>query len=121
MGSISTDNGEICFQSKAEALDIIREMIKKEKEIWVSGDEKNPCMAICINGEHAAITYFQDEDGDMWLSYNEDNTESVTFTAGGEEWIPDSDAVIGLDDVILCVDEFLDSYQRPGCIKWQEL
>ena len=121
MGIISTDKGDIAFQSKTQALEIIRELVKNEKEIWVSGDSKNPCMAICINGEHAAITFFQDEDGGMWLSYNEDNTEAVPFTAGGEEWIPDADAVIGAEDMISCVDEFLDSYKRPECIRWQDL
>jgi hypothetical protein len=121
MGIISTDKGDITFQSKTQALEIIRELERNEKEIWVSGDSKYPCMAICVNGEHAAVTFFQDEDSDMWLSYSEDNTEPVTFTAGGEEWIPDPDAVIGVDDMISCVDEFLNSYQRPECIRWQDL
>ena len=48
-------------KSEDQALDIIREALVNEKEIWINGDNENPCMAICINGEYAAITDLNEE------------------------------------------------------------
>ena len=117
--SLGKDNFEI--NSVDQALQIIKNAMSNEKEIWISGDNEYPSMAICLNGEHAAITYFQSEDGGMWLSYNENNQKVVTFFAGGEEWIPEPNAVIGINDMLSCVKEFLYSYERPSCICWQDL
>ena len=41
-----------------QALQIIKNAMLDEKEIWISGDNVYPSMAICLNGEYAAITYF---------------------------------------------------------------
>ena len=57
----------------------------------------------------------------MWLSYNEENQEEVTFVAAGEEWKPDINAVISLSSAFSCVREFCVTYKRPSCIQWQEL
>ena len=57
----------------------------------------------------------------MWLSYNENNQEVITFVAGGEEWIPEPNAVIEIKDMLSCVKEFLNSFERPSCICWQDL
>ena len=119
MGFISIEKGNIVFQTVDQAVDIITEALVNEKEIWINRDNENPCMAICVNGEYAAITYFNGED--MWLSYNKDNMVRVTFQAGGEEWIPDQDVVISINDMFSCVKEFIETNQRPTCIQWQEL
>ncbi len=121
MGIISTGKGNIKFQSVNQALEIIKKEIEDEKEIWISSEKEYPSMAICLNGEYAAITYFQSEDGEMWLSYNDNNQKEVTFLAGGEEWSPAPNAVIGINDMLSCVKEFLNSYERPACICWQDL
>ena len=121
MGNISLGKNNIEFRSVDQALDIIKNAMSNEKEIWISGDNVYPSMAICLNGKYAAITYFQSEDGVMWLSYNENNQKVVTFLAGGEEWIPEPNAVIGINDMLSCVKEFLNSYERPTCICWQDL
>ena len=59
--SIGKDNFEI--HSVDQALQIIKNAMLDEKEIWISGDNVYPSMAICLDGEYAAITYFQSEDG----------------------------------------------------------
>lgn len=87
MGNINLGKNNIEFRSVDQALQIIKNAMLDEKEIWIDGDNVYPSMAICLNGEYAAITYFQSEDGEMWLSYNENNQKVVTFLAGGEEWI----------------------------------
>ena len=121
MGNIIFGKNNIEFRSVDQALQIIKNAMLDEKEIWIDGDNVYPSMAICLNGEYAAITYFQSEDGAMWLSYNANNQKVVTFLAGGEEWIPDPNAVIGINDMLSCVKEFLNSYERPTCICWQDL
>lgn len=121
MGIISIGKGNIEFYSVDRALKIIKNAMLDEKEIWISGEKEYPSMAICINGEYAAITYFQSGDGEMWLSYNEENQKEVKFVAGGEEWTPEPNAVIGIDDMLSCAMEFLKSSERPSCIRWQEL
>ena len=121
MGNISLGKNNIEFRSVDQALDIIKNAMSNEKEIWISGNNVYPSMAICLNGEYAVITYFQSEDGAMWLSYNENNQEVITFVAGGEEWIPEPNAVIEIKDMLSCVKEFLNSFERPSCICWQDL
>ena len=90
-------------------------------ELWISGKQPYPCISVCISGEYAAINYFQNDAGDMWLSYNEENQEDVTFMAAGEEWEPDVNAVISINSAFSCIREFCATYERPCCIQWQEL
>ena len=118
---VSTDKGDFSFQSVDDVLKFIQTAAQENNEIWISGEQSYPCIAVCINGEYAAINYFQDNEGDMWLSYNEENQEEVTFVAGGEEWVPDVNAVISLSSVFSCVMEFCTTHERPSCIQWQEL
>lgn len=121
MGRISSSKGDYTFQGKEQAIDIIRNFLSDEREFWINGEKEYPCMAICVTDEYAAITYFQNENDEMWLSYNENNQEKVSFTAGGEEWNPDANVVIRERDMFLCVDEFLETNEKPTCIHWQEL
>ena len=61
------------------------------------------------------------EHNDIWLSYNDKNQKEVTFIADGSEWKPNADAVIALNDAFSCIRDFLNTYERPSCIQWQEL
>lgn len=118
---VSTNKGDFSFQSEYEVLKFIQATVQKNGEIWVSGKEAYPCMAVCINGKYAAVNYFQNDAGDMWLSYNEKNQEEVIFMAGGEEWEPDVHAIISIKSAFSCVREFCTTYERPSCIQWQEI
>lgn len=122
-GIVSTNEGDFIFQSIDDAINFVQTEAQKNTDIWVSGEEPYPCIAISINGESAAVNYFQNDTGDMWLSYNDRNQKEVTFCAisGGDEWTPDASAIIALSDAFLCVREFLDTHERPNCIQWQEL
>jgi len=121
MGIISTNKGDFTFQSEDEAIKFIQTVLPEHNDIWISGEQPYPCMAVCINGEYAAVNFFQNDEGDMWLSYNDRNQKEVTFIAAGSEWCPDSNAVISLNDMFLCIREFLHTYEKPTCIQWQEL
>ena len=121
MGTVSTNKGDFIFQSTDDVLKFVQTVAQEKCDIWISGEQSYPCLAVCINGEYAAVHYFQNDAGEMWLSYNEKNQKEVTFIAGGEEWKPDANAIIGLSDVFSCIREFLDTYERPSCIQWQEL
>ena len=118
---ISTDMGNFNFASTDDAMEFVSKAASEKSDIWVSKEEEYPCMAICINGEYAAVNYFENAEGKMWLSYNEDNRKEVTFNAGGEEWTPDVSAVISLEVMFSCIREFLITYKRPSCIQWKKL
>lgn len=121
VGVISTNRGDFTFQSADDVIEFIQTSAQENKDIWISGEQPYPCMAICINGQYAAINFFQNDTGEMWLSFNEKNQEEVTFIAEGDEWKPDANAVITLSDAFSCIREFLNIYERPACIQWQEL
>lgn len=121
VGIISTSKGDFTFQSAEDVIKFIRTEAQENNDIWISGEQPYPCIAVCINGEYAAINFYQNDTGDMWLSYNDKNQKEVTFIADGDEWKPDADAIIALSDAFLCIREFLDTYERPVCIQWQEL
>ena len=118
---VSTDKGDLSFQSVDDVLNFVRTTTQKNSEIWIGGKHPYPCMTVCTNGEYAAINYFENDTGDMWLSYNEENQEDVTFMAAGEEWEPNVNAVISLNSAFSCIREFCATYERPSCIQWQEL
>lgn len=122
-GIVSTNKGDFTFRSIDDAINFVQTAAQENTDIWVSGEQAYPCIAISISGEFAAVNFFQNDTGDMWLSYNESNQKEVTFNAieGGDEWTPDASAIIALSDAFLCIREFLDTYERPNCIQWQEL
>lgn len=107
IGIISTNKGDFTFQSAEDAIKFIRTVTQKNNDIWISGEQPYPCIAVCINGEYAAINFFQNDTGDIWLSYNDKKRKEVTFIADGNEWKPDADAIIALSDAFSCIREFL--------------
>lgn len=121
MGTISTNKGDFIFQSADDAIRFVRTAVQENSDIWISGEQPYPCIAVCINGEYAAVNFFQNGAGEMWLSYNENNQKEVTFIVEGNIWSPDANAIIDLNDAVSCIGEFLDTYERPNCIQWQEL
>ena len=121
VGIVSTNRGDFTFQSANEAIEFIQKTSQENNDIWISGEQPYPCIAVCINKEYAAINYFQNDTGDIWLSYNDKNQKEVTFIADGSEWTPDPEAVITLNDALSCIREFLNTYEKPTCIQWQEL
>ncbi|MBS4785982.1 MAG: hypothetical protein KH009_07720 [Clostridiales bacterium] len=118
---VSTNNGDFIFQSADDVLEFVQTAALEKNDIWISGEQPYPCLSICINGEYAAVHFFQNDTGEMWLSYDRDNQEEVSFIVGGEEWKPDTDAIIRLNDAFLCIREFLDTCGMPSCIQWQAL
>lgn len=118
---VSTSKGDFSFQSEDEVLEFIQTTEKENYEIWISGKDAYPCMTVCINGKYAAVHYFQNDIGDMWLSYNEENQEEVTFMVSGEKWEPDIHAIISVERAFACIREFCAAYEIPSCIQWQEL
>lgn len=118
---VGTNKGDFSFQSADDVLNFTQIVVKGNGEIWISGEQPNPCMAVCINGEYAAINYFENDTGDMWLSNNVENQEEVTFIVAGEEWEPDVSAVISLSSAFSCIREFCATLEKPSCIQWQEL
>lgn len=120
-GIISINRENFTFQSEDDAIKFIQAMPQESKDLWISKEQPYPCMAVCIQGRYAAVNFFQNDAGDIWLSYNENNQKEITFIADGYEWKPDVDAVIALNDAFSCIREFLNTYERPACIQWQEL
>ena len=120
-GTVSTYRGDYTFQSADDVINFIRTAAPENNDVWISGEQPYPCITVCINGEYAAVNFFQNDTGEMWLSYNDKNQKEVTFMAGGDEWSPDIDAIIALNDAFSCIRKFLDTLERPSCIQWQKL
>lgn len=124
IGIVSTNSGNFTFQSTDEVIEFIRTTAQENKDMWISGEQPYPCIAVCINGEYAAVNFFRNEADRVWVSYNDKNTKEVTFdcfVTAGSEWIAAADSVIALNDAFSCIREFLDTYERPTCIQWLEL
>ena len=85
IGIVSTNRGDFTLQSADDVLKFIRTSAQENNDIWISGEQPYPCIAICINGEYAAVNFFQNDAGEMWLSYNDKNQKEVTFIAAGDE------------------------------------
>ena len=96
---ISTENSDFFTDSTEQ----IESAVRTSREIWISGREKYPCLALLTN---------------MWMSRRE-STQSAIFLAGGVEWEAPADAVISIDTALQCVREFCLTLTRPDCIKWQ--
>lgn len=121
IGIISTNRGDFTFQSTDDAIEFMRTATQENNDIWIGGERPYPCMAVCINWKYAAVNFFQNDTGEMWLSYNDKNQQEVTFIAGSDKWKPDVNAIIAFNDALSCVREFLDTYKRPACIRRREL
>lgn len=90
-------------------------------DIWISGEEKYPCLSILVNGEYACVHYFANENGEVWQSFGNLQRE-IIFKAGGEEWEAPADTILSLEMAIECMKEFCSKrFRRPECIEWQEL
>ena len=90
------------------------------EEIWISADDAlYPALAVQVNGKHACVHYFSENDGEMYMSIG-DGKEEVTFIAGGIEWNAPADAVITIDEAAECVRRFCKDYKLPGNILWQD-
>lgn len=124
IGIVSTNSGNFTFQSTDEVIKFIQTTAQENKDMWISGEQPYPCIAVCINGEYAAVNFFRNEADRVWVSYNDKNTKEVTFDCfftAGSEWKAAADSVIALSDAFSCIREFLDTYERPTCIQWLEL
>lgn len=119
--NLATNDGDFRYETKEEIAEHIRKSASLGMDdIWISGEEEYPCMAVLVNKEFACINYFENGNGDMWITYSE-NEREVIFLAGGEEWTAPADTVISLESALLCMEEFFDTLKRPQCVKWQEL
>lgn len=121
MAIVSTNQGDFTFQSVDDVIEFVQTAAQKKADLWISGDDEYPCLAVCTNGQYAAINFFQNDTGDIWLSYNDKNQNEITFIADGVQWCPAADAVISINNAFLCIREFLSTGERPFCIQWQEL
>ena len=59
IGIISANRGDFTFQSADDVIKFIRITAQGNNDIWIRGEQQYPCMAVCINGEYAAINFFK--------------------------------------------------------------
>lgn len=116
--TVSTMHGDTVCRSKSEVEKII--LNSSNDDIWISIGKDYPCLAILINGKYACIHYFEDENGTSFQSVGDVNKE-ITFIAGGTEWTAPLEAVVTLDDAVICAEFFIDKLNRPECIEWKEI
>ena len=111
---ISTENSDFFTDS----FEKIGNAIRTSREIWISGEEKYPCLAILINGGKACANYFGTDESDIWMSQSE-STQGSVFWVSGAQWESPADSVISIGAALQCVRQFCVTLTRPECIKWQ--
>ncbi|MCM1315325.1 MAG: hypothetical protein NC244_08170 [Alistipes senegalensis] len=116
--NVSTVHGDKICRCKSEVKKIILNILNDD--IWISIGKDYPCLAILINGKYACIHYFEDENGTAFQSVGDVNKE-ITFIAGGTEWTAPPEAVVTLDEAVICAESFINKLSRPECIEWTEL
>lgn len=118
--NLGSNEGYFQYETKEEiAAHIRRSSSLSFDDIFISGENEYPCLAILINGDYACITYFN-EEGAMWQSYGDFSKEMI-FMAGGVEWEAPANTIISIESAISCMEEFFDSMEKPKCIEWQEV
>ncbi len=104
----------------------IEQIIKKYADnplddIWISGENEYPCLAILVNEELACIHYFASEKEHYQSVGNEESDDTTKFYAGGEIVELPSYTVVPLSLAIECAKQFFKSNNRPSRIKWNEI
>ena len=51
---VSTDKGNLSFQSVDDVLKFVQTSAQENIELWISGKQPYPCISVCISGEYAA-------------------------------------------------------------------
>lgn len=118
MMNVVTNNGDKSCETVQEIIDIL--INNSYDDIWISGEEEYPCLAVLTNGSLACVHYFLNDTGNMWQSAG-DYDKDVMFITGGEESEMPADSIITLEKAIECVKEFRDTLEKPDCIEWREL
>ncbi len=54
MIAVSTDKGNLSFQSVDDVLKFVQTSAQENIELWISGKQPYPCISVCISGEYAA-------------------------------------------------------------------
>ena len=117
--TLGSYEGNFKYETKEEIAEHIRRSSELPMDdIWISGENELPCLAILVNGAYACIHYF-DKEGE-WISHGTDQ-KKIIFLAGLERWEAPSDAVVFLEVAISCMEEFFDTMKKPRCIEWQKL
>ena len=118
--NLGSNKGCFQYETKEEiAQHIRRSSALPLDEIWISGGNEYPCLAILINGDYACVHYFE-EEGILWQSCG-NFSKGMIFLAGGEEWEAPADTIVSIESAIFCMEEFFDLMKKPECIEWWEL
>ena len=119
--NIAACDGDLTLSTWPEIENFLLERARTAPDdIWLNGDAEYPCLAILVNGRHACVHYFLNDQGDMWQSVG-DGGNDICFLVNGEHTEMPADSVISLEDAIACAKHFFDSPGRPDCIEWREL
>lgn len=110
---VSTENGTVLIDSFADIEAVIRRSAADgTAEIWLS-------VAILLNGDHACVDFFGTDNGNIKMTPG-NYPHEIMFRAGSEEWLAPANAVISLDEAVLCAEEFCHSLNLPACVTWQD-
>ena len=122
------------FAGKTECDDAaeLREVLKKRtekgaNEFIISPKERFPYMVMAVNGTHACLSYFRNENDPGFSSVNENpvlppDGSSIFYTNTDDEEIEVANySVVEAGTAVSAVEEFFCTNQLPKCIAWEEL
>ncbi|HEX9063133.1 MAG TPA: Imm1 family immunity protein [Clostridia bacterium] len=90
-------------------------------DIWISGEEEYPSLAILVNEDLACVHYFTLDGDDYQSAGNEESDGTTEFNAGGQITEMPNYTVVPLSLAIECAKQFFKFQDRPSCIISNEI
>lgn len=111
---------------EVNTIEEILENLKPEDEafdVTISGDSRFPYLLVCINKDVASVSFVENDFGALYVAKGKDNEcECLGCEMSDEDdWMPDINSIISLEEAEKIVREFVATSNRPSCAEWQIL
>lgn len=107
--------------TRDDIIKLIKSGVSKNDEVWISEFYGSyPVLVLHLNEDNVCIDYFEKDTNIIWTSFSS-NLKEIEYIAGGEEWEAPNDVTVTIEEAIKCVNEFCSNFNKPTCIRWQNL
>ena len=113
---VSFEDGDKFYDSVEEVIELVKPQ-DEALEMRITGDDRFPCLAVCINRDVASVSYLESEFGMMYVACPKGTLEEPS----DDEWLSDINAVISIENLKTSLREFADTNAKPTNVDWQEL
>jgi hypothetical protein len=93
--------------------------------IYISGETRNPCLAVLVKDDYANLTYFPEDGHPGFQSVGKDTGLApdaiVIFNVHSEEMEISADAVVPFSVAVQAVKDFFETATMSKCLEWDEM